>query len=80
VTPPTIGPLLVSWDTQTADGMLMSGYYDPPVRVRDTTPPTTTAPAQRIRPMAAGDTIPIAASWTGAEKAGASSPTSSRRA
>jgi hypothetical protein len=67
-TPTAPGDVFVGWDRASASGLLLSGYYDPPVRYRDTTPPVATAPRERIRPMAAGSTIPIAIEWTGTDR------------
>lgn len=67
-TPHSSGDVLVSWARAASDGLLLSGYYDPPVRYRDTTPPVATAPRERIRAMAAGSTIPIAIEWTGTDR------------
>ncbi|HEX2756060.1 MAG TPA: hypothetical protein VHM48_11380 [Candidatus Limnocylindrales bacterium] len=67
-TPSATGNLLVSWAREGSTGLVLSGYYDPPVRYRDTTAPVATAPRERIRPMAASETVPIAIEWGGTDR------------
>jgi hypothetical protein len=65
-TPTMAGNLIVEWHRETPDSVL-DAYYDPAVKPPDTVRPTTTAPVQRIRTVATGDTIPISVAWTGAD-------------
>lgn len=66
-TPSTTGDLVVGWQREAPNRLVLAGYYDPPVRRRDTRAPVATAPAERIRPMAVGTTIPIAIEWGGTD-------------
>jgi hypothetical protein len=67
-TPRTTGDVFVEWNQETSGGLLTDAYYDPPVRYRDTTAPVATAPRERIRPMAAGESVPIAIEWGGSDR------------
>lgn len=64
ITPDRTGDLLVSWQQLDAP-YLMYAMYDPPVRRRDGTDPTTTTPKLRFGAGAGGDVMPVEISWTG---------------
>ncbi|HET7029161.1 MAG TPA: hypothetical protein VFI34_01515 [Candidatus Limnocylindrales bacterium] len=64
-TPPTTGDVFVEWNQGTTDGNFLDTYYDPPVRRRDTTDPTTSVPAERIRTGIGSPTVPLSISWSG---------------
>jgi hypothetical protein len=66
-TPSGPGELFVGWDRQAASGLLLAGYYDPPVRYRDRTAPNTTAPVARLGGGSLGSTIPVTLSWSGTD-------------
>ena len=68
ITPPVTGDVLVQWNASGSNNRFLNAYYDPAVRTRDRTAPVTTAPHERIRPMAMGDTIPIGLDWRGSDR------------
>lgn len=68
-TPSGPGDLFVGWDREAASGLLLAGYYDPPVRYRDTTAPVTSAPIQRLGTTSVSSTnVRLAMNWSGSDK------------
>ncbi|HUQ77766.1 MAG TPA: fibronectin type III domain-containing protein [Patescibacteria group bacterium] len=68
-TPSGPGDLFVGWDRQAASGLLLSGYYDPPVRDRDTAAPVTSAPIQQLGTASVASTnVRLAIKWSGSDK------------
>lgn len=67
-TPPRTGDVFVEWNQGTTDGNFLDAYFDPPVRYRDTTAPTTTAPGQTVRLAVLGSTIPLTVDWSGSDR------------
>jgi hypothetical protein len=63
-TPHSAGDLFVGWD-RFGGPSLLSAYYDPPVRDRDSTAPTVSAPTATLALGTVGDTVPISVTWTG---------------
>ena len=68
-TPTGPGDLFVGWDRQAASGLLLAGYYDPPVRYRDTTAPVATAPIQQLGSTSVSSTnVRLAIKWSGSDR------------
>ena len=67
ITPPTTGNMFVGWDRETTTDLL-SAYYDPPVRYRDTTRPNTSAPVEKVGGALLGPTIPVTLTWSGTDR------------
>ncbi len=67
VTPWSTGNLVVGW-TRTQGDFLLGANYDPPVRYRDWLKPNTTAPVQRIGTGAVSGDVPVALTWTAADR------------
>ncbi len=65
-TPPTTGPLFVGWNHENP-GDLLTAYYDPPVRRRDTTRPNSTKPVETVGGGALATTVPITLRWSGTD-------------
>jgi hypothetical protein len=63
ITPPTTGDLLVQWYRQIGSNLLLA-LYDPPVRYRDRTDPTTSTPKVRFGSGDGGESLPLEISWT----------------
>lgn len=66
ITPFETGNILVGWDRATGDWRL-GALYDPPVRYRDRTKPTTSAPIQVIGGTQLGATVPVTLNWSASD-------------
>jgi Fibronectin type III domain len=64
-TPKKTGDLTVCWGSDTTKSTQMAACYDPPVKHRDRTKPTTSAPKLRFGTGAGGDVMPVEVSWSG---------------
>ena len=67
-TPQRPGDVVVGWDRESASHLLLAGYYDPPVRYRDSTPPIATAPAVRVTRGVIKGLVPVLIGWTATDK------------
>jgi hypothetical protein len=66
-TPPKTGNWLVTWNGPAERPFDLNATYDPKARRRDDTPPTTTAPRQRIGGGTPGTTVPVTLEWSGSD-------------
>ena len=63
--PRKTGHITVCWGSDEHRKYQISACYDPPVRRRDSTDPTTSSPNLRFGTGVAGDAVPVDVSWSG---------------
>jgi hypothetical protein len=67
-TPKRAEHITVCWGTAPGKKYQLAACYDPPARYRDTSPPNTTPPVQRIVGGTVGPTVPVSLTWSGTDK------------